>query len=96
MLQSKDKDWLNGLKNKTHIYAVYRREAGLLFYRGGVNNARKNWLWESGMSGYPDWTVEKLLHVLMLKDGPKFRSLEEGKNPWLKFGQVKLMDIFLV
>lgn len=48
------------------------------------------------MSGYPDWTVEKLLHVLMLKDGPKFRSLEEGKNPGLKFGQVKLMDIFLV
>ena len=68
----------------TTISAASQRlaETGLLFYGvGGVNNARKNRLWESGMSGYPDWTVERLLHVPMLKDGPKFRSLEEGKNP---------------
>ena len=25
MLQPKDKDWLNGYKNKTHRYAVYKR-----------------------------------------------------------------------
>ena len=25
MSQSKDKDWLNGYKNKTPIYAVYKR-----------------------------------------------------------------------
>ena len=25
MLQTKDIDWLNGYKNKTHIYAVYKR-----------------------------------------------------------------------
>ena len=25
MLQAKDTDWLNGYKNKTHIYAVYRK-----------------------------------------------------------------------
>ena len=24
MLQPKDTDWLNGYKNKTHIYAVYK------------------------------------------------------------------------
>ena len=24
MLQPKDTDWLNGYKNKTHTYAVYR------------------------------------------------------------------------
>ena len=24
MLQQKDIDWLNGYKNKTHIYAVYK------------------------------------------------------------------------
>ena len=24
MLQSKDMDWLNGYKNKTHIYAIYK------------------------------------------------------------------------
>ena len=25
MLQPKDTDWLNGYKNKTHIYAVYKK-----------------------------------------------------------------------
>ena len=25
MLQPKDKDWLNGYKNKIHIYAVYKK-----------------------------------------------------------------------
>ena len=25
MLQQKDTDWLNGYKNKTHIYAVYKK-----------------------------------------------------------------------
>ena len=25
MFQAKDTDWLNGLKNKTHIYAVYKK-----------------------------------------------------------------------
>ena len=27
MLQPKDTDWLNGYKNKTHLYAVYRQPA---------------------------------------------------------------------
>lgn len=25
MLQTKDIDWLNGIKNKDHIYAVYKK-----------------------------------------------------------------------
>ena len=25
MLQPKDTDWLNGYKNKTHMYAVYKK-----------------------------------------------------------------------
>ena len=25
MLQPKDKDWLNGYKNKTHMYTAYKR-----------------------------------------------------------------------
>ena len=25
MFQSKDTEWLNGYKNKTHIYAAYKR-----------------------------------------------------------------------
>ena len=27
MLQPKDTDWLNGYKNMTHIYAVYKKPA---------------------------------------------------------------------
>ena len=27
MHQPKDTDWLNGYKNKTHIYAVYKKPA---------------------------------------------------------------------
>ena len=29
MLQPKDTDWLNGYKNKTHIYAVYNMLSSL-------------------------------------------------------------------
>ena len=32
MLQPKDIDWLNGYKNKTCIYAVYKRPTLLFFY----------------------------------------------------------------
>ena len=30
MLQAKDTDWLNGHKNKTHIYAVYKKPNSVL------------------------------------------------------------------
>ena len=30
MLQPKDTDWLNGYKNKTHIYAVYKKPSSNL------------------------------------------------------------------
>ena len=34
MLQPKDTDWLNGYKNKTHIYAVYKKPTSdLMTYR---------------------------------------------------------------
>ena len=33
MLQPKDTDWMNGYKNKTHIYAVYEKPtSGLKTY----------------------------------------------------------------
>ena len=32
MLQPKDTDWLNGYKNKTHIYAVYKKN---IFHANG-------------------------------------------------------------
>ena len=30
MLPPKDTDWLNGYKNKTHIYVVYKRPTSVL------------------------------------------------------------------
>ena len=30
MLQTKDIDWLNGYKNKTHLYVVYKRPTSAL------------------------------------------------------------------
>jgi len=39
MLQPKDTDWMNGYKNKTHIYAVYEKPtSGLKTYM--------DWNWE--------------------------------------------------
>ena len=39
MLQSKDTDWLNGYKNKTHIYAVYKKPTSDL-------KTHIDWKWE--------------------------------------------------
>ena len=41
MLQPKDTDWLNGYKNKTHIYAVYKKSTSDL-------KTHINWKWEDG------------------------------------------------
>ena len=35
MLQLKDTDWLNGYKNKTHIYAVYKKHTSDLKTKSG-------------------------------------------------------------
>ena len=41
MLQAKDKDWLSGYKNKTHIYAVYKKPISDL-------KTHIDWKWENG------------------------------------------------
>ena len=41
MLQPKDTDWLNGYKNKTHIYAVYKKLTSDL-------KTHTDWKWEEG------------------------------------------------
>ena len=35
-IQPEDTDWLNGLKNKTHIFAIYKRPTSDLISRIGV------------------------------------------------------------
>ena len=41
MPQSKDKDWLNGYKNKTPIYVVYKR-------RTSKQGTHTDWKWRAG------------------------------------------------
>ena len=41
MLQPKDTDWLNGYKNKSHIYAVYKKPTSDL-------KTHIDWKWEDG------------------------------------------------
>ena len=41
MLQSKDIGWLNGYKNKTHIYSVYKKPTSDL-------KTHIDWKWEDG------------------------------------------------
>ena len=41
MLQPKDTDWLNGHKNKTHIYAAYKKHTSGL-------KTHIEWKWEDG------------------------------------------------
>ena len=41
MLQPKDTDWLNGHKNKTHVYTVYKKSTSDLKKHIG-------WTWEDG------------------------------------------------
>ena len=41
MLQPKDTDWLNGYKNKTHVYAAYNKPTSEL-------KAHIDWKWENG------------------------------------------------
>ena len=41
MLQPKDTDWLNGYKNKTHIYSVYKKPTSDL-------KICIDWKWEDG------------------------------------------------
>ena len=41
MLQPKDTDWLNGYKNKTHIYVVYKKHTLDL-------KTHIDWKWEDG------------------------------------------------
>ena len=41
MLQQKDTDWLNGYKNKTHVYAVYKKPTSDL-------KTHIDWKWKDG------------------------------------------------
>ena len=52
MLQQKDTDWLNGYKNKTHIYAVYKKPTSDL-------KTHIDWKWENGKIYSIKWEAKE-------------------------------------
>ena len=52
--QPKDTVWINGYKNKTHIYAVFKRLTSLL----GIH---RNWKWEDGSKQSMQKGIERKL-----------------------------------
>ena len=63
MLQPKDTDWLDGYKNKTHIYVVYKKPTSDL-------KTHIDWKWE--ISNKIDLKIKKITrdkegHYIMIK-----------------------------
>ena len=52
MLQPKDTDWMNGYKNKTHIYAVYKKP--ILDLKTHID-----WKWEAGLYIPRKWEAKE-------------------------------------
>ena len=65
MLQPKDKDWLNGYKNKTHIYAVHKKPTSDL-------KTHIDWKWEDAkiysMQIYFAWKQKKAGVAILISD----------------------------
>ena len=58
MLQPKDVDWLNGYKNKTHIYAVYKRPSLDL-------GTHTDWKWGDGKRFNMALTITQVLLLVV-------------------------------
>ena len=54
MPQPEDKDWLNGYKNKTHLYAVYKRPTSDL-------GTHADWNWKAGKRYYMQMEIKRKL-----------------------------------
>ena len=59
MPQPKDKDWLNGYKNKTLIYAVYERPTSNL-------GTHTDWKWRAGKSYFTQMETKNKAGVVIL------------------------------
>ena len=65
MPQPKDKDWLNGYKNKTPVYAVYKRPTSNL----GIYT---DWKWRTGKR-YFTQTEKKAVIAILISDKTDFQ-----------------------
>ena len=74
--QPKDKDWLNGYKNKTPIYAVYKRPT----WNQGIH---KDWKWRAGKRYFMQIGDQKKAGVAILisdKIDFEIKAVEKDKD----------------
>ena len=93
MLQPKDIDWLNGYKNKTQIYAVYRKPTADL-------KTHIDWKWEDGKNIFHANGKQKKARVAILISDKvdkikKITREKEGHYIMIK-GSIQEEDITIV
>ena len=66
MPQPKDIDWLNGYKNKTHIYAVYKRTTSDL-------GTHTDWKWGDGKIFHANGNQKKAEVAILIPDKWDFK-----------------------
>ena len=66
MPQQKDKDWLNGYKNKAPIYAVYKRPTS-------KQGTRTDWKWRAGKNTSCNGDQKKARMAILITDKIDFK-----------------------
>ena len=94
MLQPKDTDWLNEYKNKTHIYAVYKKSTSDL-------KTHINWKWEDGKNISQANGKQKKAGVAILISGKidlKIKKItrDKGRHYIMIKGLIQEEDIAIV
>ena len=92
--QTKDKDWLNGYKNKTPIYAVYKRPTS-------KQGTHTDWKWRAGKKIFHANTDQKKAGVaILISDKIDFKTKavkrdKEGHYIIIK-GSIQEEDIIII
>ena len=87
MLQPKDTDWLNGYKNKTHIFAVYKKPTSDLKTHMTESERMEKYIpckWEAKEAGVAilisDKIDLKIKNIIRVKEGHHIRDLSNRKK----------------